>query len=275
MPKYKEHCPKNNEIDLYTGCSFGCVYCIAAVRHSHPAFQTGDIQEIKHKICSLADNGFPFYLSPWTDAYQSLEDETRLAGEVVRMLASKDISFFVVTKGTGVLRDVHNFRQHDNAFIAVSLNTLDSTISERLEPGAPSATARQELVENLLGLGDVRTVVKIDPILPAVTDGSRLDKLLGWLERVQPDAVTVETARLDSATSKGVKDALMAREYSELISHYPKIDAEPCHPRMDYRISLFRDIAQRLSAKGINASFCKASLPMSITPFDCRGGFIT
>lgn len=273
MPKYKERCPKNNEIDLYTGCSFGCVYCIAAARHRRPIAPTCTIQELMPAIDVWADNGFPCYLSPWTDAYQALDEETRLAGAVFRLLAAKNLPFFVVTKGTGVLRDTDYFRQRADAFIAVSLNTLDSEITGRLEPGAPSAKSRQELIERLLAFRDVTTVVKIDPILPGVTDGPRLDELLDWLARVQPDAVTVETARLDLTIAGVLEETLTAREFSTLISHYPALGMEPTHPRMDYRLSLFRGLADRLSAEGIRASFCRASLPLPLTPFDCRGGF--
>lgn len=270
MPKYENVCPKNFELDLYTGCSFGCLYCIAAHRH---APQSAPVDPIELPLNNALDKQFPWYLSPWTDAYQPREAKTGLTRQVIQTLATQRASYFVITKGTLVIRDMDLFADRKNTFIAISLNTLDSRITKRIEPQAPPADERAHAIEKLLASRRIRTVVKIDPILPGITDGRRLDELLAWLCAVKPTAVTVETARLNRTIAARLRPALRPSEWAGLIRHYPPLTQKPRHPHTAYRLGLFHSLARRLAENNIRASFCKATLPCPITNHDCRGGF--
>ncbi len=270
MPKYKNGCPENIELDLYTGCSFGCVYCIAADRHA-PKVAPVENFELMQKD-ALGKNQ-PYYLSPWTDAYPDQEAKTELTRSVLQSLAVANAPYFVITKSTLVTRDIDLFADRKNAFVAISLNTLDSQITKRLEPGAPLATKRARAIEELLATRKVRTVVKIDPILPGITDGESLEELLAWIYAIKPTGVTLETARLNRSIAARLHQVLSPSEYAKLIRHYGPITREPQHPYLAYRLDLFQSVADRLAEKNIRASFCKATLPYPITTHDCRGGF--
>lgn len=267
MPKH-DACPVNAELDLYTGCTLGCVYCIAGARH---ASESRPVEGIEQLIEARA--GAPFYLSPWTDAYQHLEQETGLCRRVLTALAARGLPFFVITKSCLVARDLELFAGRRDAFVAVSLNTLDDEVTRRLEPGASAASERRELLERLNAGHEVRTVVKIDPVIPGVTDGARLERLLDWLCELRPHAVTLETLRLDAELARRVVNELTRAEAQELQSRYPPLDGEPWHPELAYRMRLFTGAAARLEAAGVRACFCRATLPRAITPHDCRGGY--
>lgn len=271
MTKYPGVCPRNNELELYSGCSFGCVYCIAKSRHSVNPEPLSDPGPILAQINHASDS--PFYLSPWTDPYQPLESRAKLAAAALKALSSRRRPFFVITRSTLVRRDLNHFAGNPAAFIAISLNTLDDAITHILEPAAPSASERKALIQELAASGRVRTVVKIDPILPGITDGNKLEELAAWLCRVKPAAVTIETARLTSLLARDLGAALGEKCQGELLKSYPALSDQPLHPFKSYRLPLFRTLAATFTRHGVRASFCKASLPFPITPYDCRGGY--
>lgn len=273
MPKHNGICPRNIEVDLYSGCSFGCVYCIAKSRHSQESAPVNDINVIMEDVAHAGASSFPYYLSPWTDAYQPAEADTLLTRDILRTLAANHVPFFIITKSSLVLRDIEFLMDSEDVFVAVSLNTLDDDILKRLEPNAPGAEERQNVICELLSTGRIKTVVKIDPVIPGITDDGRLDELTSWLCDIKPYAVTIESMRLTEAITEDLQDVLSDSEYNAMMDFYPPMNEEPTHPMLDYRLELFGRIADTFKKNGIRSSFCRASLPYAITQYDCRGGY--
>lgn len=273
MPKYNGKCPENNEIDIYTGCTFGCVYCIAKSRHADASAPVSDVEVIAGAAARADASSDPYYLSPWTDAYQHQEADKLLARGIIEILANNDAPFFIITKGSLILRDIEFFKDRRNAFVAISLNTLDDGILDRFEPNAPGASERKSVITELLSTGRIRTVVKIDPVIPGITDSDSLGKLVSWLCEIKPYAITAETLRLTGTLANDLKAVLGESDFGAMMSHYPALNEEPRHPHMNYRLALFRGLADEFRKNGIRSSFCKASLPEAITPYDCRGGY--
>jgi DNA repair photolyase len=277
MAKYANRCPASTDIDLYKGCPLGCVYCIAQHYHKH-APKSRPVRNVATILAGIdasieADGKVaPCYLSPWTDAYQPLEREARLSRGVLAGLARRGLSFFVITRSLLVERDLDLFVDRD-AFVAISLNTLDDGVTRRLEPGAPGAGDRRALLRRMVSWPGLRTVVKVDPIIPGVTDGASLDRLLSWLAELKPHAVTLETLRISTSMLQRLEPALTRGERRRLQALYlPARGDAPRHPILSYRVEIFRRAAQTLGAAGVRACFCRATLPDPITPYDCRGG---
>jgi DNA repair photolyase len=270
MPKYENKCPVHNELDLYNHCSFDCIYCISQTKDLNINF---NLNEEISKISALKSDSNPFYLSPWTDCYQNEEEQNGYTRKVLLELSSRNIPFFVITKSPLVLRDIDLFKNKDNAFIAISLNSLNDDLTKQLEPGASSATERKNLIEELVQMKDVKTVIKIDPIIPGITDKDELDVLTDWLCRLKPTAVTVETLRISSRILLNMEKHLPTNLIKSMMQHYPELSETPAHPFIDYRLKILKETAAKFEKVGIKASFCKASLPERITEFDCRGGY--
>jgi DNA repair photolyase len=269
LPKYEDACPEIRELDVYTGCPYGCAYCIGRDRHRKPS----RLHESYDGFMRTGSSDVPLYLSPWTDPYPPEEEDLGHTGRLLEHLAATGQPFYVVTKSPLVLRDAGYFRGRDDRFIAVSLNTVDDRITGLLEPDAPSASVRMKLVEDLVALGDVRTVVRVDPVVPTLTDGIALDRTLDWLCRVRPFAAAFETLRLNTGICGNMADVLPQETYQSIVSSYAGIGSEAVHPRMQWRRILFRWAAARLAECGMRACFCRATLPDRITPWDCRGGY--
>lgn len=273
MPKYKNLCPDNIEIDLYSGCEFKCVYCIAKNRHKKTIRPLFDKTELENFVNRNKYLNIPFYISPWTDPYQDLEKKYKLTEKLLKHLYAIQASYFVLTKGTLIKRDINYFIHRDNTFIAISLNTVNNNITSKIEPEAPCAKERMDLIEYLTGIKGLKTVVKIDPIIPGLTDDKELEHLKKWLLRIKPFAVTVETARFTDKLFNNLKEVLTESESNKIINKYPPLGDEPKHPFLSYRLPVFEALAKEFSDNKIRISFCRASLPEKLTKYDCRGGF--
>jgi DNA repair photolyase len=270
MPKYESKCPQHTELDIYNGCSFNCIYCISNAEKKEFGF---NLQQELEKIESIQGPVSPYYLSPWTDAYQDIEGKEEHTKQVIEALSAKNQPFFVITKSTLVKRDKEYFKNKENAFIAISLNTINNEITKVFEPNAPFASERMQLIEELVGDGTIKVVVKIDPIIPGITDKQELDKLLEWLALVRPTAVTAETLRLSQKIVDEFYKYMDNILIDSILQFYPQLNNQPVHPQINYRMKVLSKVAEILKRAGVKTSFCQASLPVKITEFDCRGGY--
>jgi DNA repair photolyase len=269
VPKYRNVCPPVIEKDVYPDCPFGCVYCIA--RTEAPAPETAVTDEAVLEEAAARD--VPVYLSPWSDAYPPAELRSGRTRALLEGLRRRGCAFYVITKSDAILRDAALFADYPRSFVAISLNSADDNISRRLEPRAPGAARRLEVIASLIALKTVKVVVKIDPILPGVTDGACLDRLLTRLIKLRPVAVTAETLRLNRAIKNNLFQSLSTGERDRLDRYYPAAGEKPAHAPLDYRVTLFKSLEKTLAQEGIRTAFCRASLSVPINANDCRGGY--
>ncbi len=269
MPKHTT-CPEHTELDIYNNCPYGCIYCITQTKEFSIEFNLS--KEIE-KIRMLNASSKPYYLSPWTDCYPPEEEKKKYTRQILFELAQNNIPFFVITKSPLVLRDIDYFKNRGNTFIAVSLNTLNNDTAKTFETKAPSATERKKLIEELLKEKSIKTVVKIDPVIPGITDGKELEELIDWLCKIKPFAVTIETLRLSLKIIESMRIHLSEKTISKIIRYYGSIEESPIHPDIDYRMNLFKESDAKFKKADIKASFCRATLPVSINKNDCRGGY--
>jgi DNA repair photolyase len=75
----------------------------------------------------------------------------------------------ILTKSDLVLRDIDLFKQIPNIQICFSLNTLDDTVREKLEPCASSVEKCVSAAKKLHEAG-IRTAVFLSPMFPGITD---------------------------------------------------------------------------------------------------------
>ncbi len=269
MPKYREKCPPLREADLYTGCPFHCVYCIASSRHSEEVRPT----DRERDIFASPVSSVPLYLSPWTDPYPPCEEEHFRTGSLVRHLSETKQPYYVITRSLLVRRDIEVIRDSESAFVAISLNTLDDDITGLLEPDAPGAGERTELIQELVEMEGLRTVVRIDPVIPGITDGERLLKLLYWVLKTKPFAIGLETLRMDESIASRMRNVLPEVMFDRMMQHYLPPGDVPIHPALEWRLDLFRRVAALFEKTDVRACFCRATLPGQITSWDCRGGY--
>jgi hypothetical protein len=136
---------------------------------------------------------------------------TRPALEV---LVERRMPFTLVTKGRTVLRDVDLFVAADDAEVQVSLCSVDDETVARLDPGAPSATARIAIVHRLAEAG-VRVRVQASPWMPGITDVAAIRRII---DRTIPITVTplrVAPQVAGFASGEGLTQAKVNRAFED------------------------------------------------------------
>ena len=171
-------------LNPYRGCEHGCIYCYARPTHSYLNLSPGldfetrlvakvnaaellaaELQRPSH-TCS------PINIGSATDAWQPVEREWRLTRGLLEVLDACRHPFTAVTKSAGVERDIDllaRAAERHQAYVMVSLTTLDGELCRKLEPRAAAPWRRLQTVRRLREAG-VPVGVNVAPIIPFVNE---------------------------------------------------------------------------------------------------------
>jgi len=171
-------------INPYRGCEHGCIYCYARPTHSYLNLSPGlDFETkiiAKRNIAAVLrkELGSRRYvpahvaIGSATDCYQPVERELRLTRSVIELMHETQHPFSLVTKSSGVERDldlIAPMAAQGLAAVFVTITTLDAELARRLEPRAAAPHRRLRLIENLSRHG-VPVGVSLAPQIPFLTD---------------------------------------------------------------------------------------------------------
>ena len=171
-------------LNPYRGCEHGCVYCYARPTHSYLNLSPGlDFETkivAKRNIAELLRRELlaPRYqpdllvVGTVTDAYQPVERELRLTRAVLEVLSAAQHPVGMVTKGSGVERDLDLLAPMGQAGLAaayVTVTTLDAKLARVLEPRAAAPHRRLRTIRTLAEAG-VPTGVSVSPQIPFLND---------------------------------------------------------------------------------------------------------
>jgi DNA repair photolyase len=171
-------------INVYRGCEHGCAYCFARPTHEYLGFSAGldfetkivvkeDAPELLRKeLASPKWKPQPLGMSGVTDCYQPLERKLQLTRRCLEVLAEFRNPVCIITKNYLVTRDVAILAQlakHDAVVVNVSITTLDSSLTPKLEPRASLPKARLEAIRVLSEAG-VPVGVLAAPMIPGLND---------------------------------------------------------------------------------------------------------
>ena len=174
----------DRSINPYRGCEHGCIYCYARPTHSYLNLSPGlDFETrliAKRNIGQVlrAELSRPSYqpalvsVGSATDAYQPIERELRLTRAVLEVLHETSHPFTLVTKSSGVERDIDliaPMSQRGLATVFITLTTLDADLTRRLEPRAAAPHRRLRTIRTLSEQG-IAVGVSLAPQIPFLTE---------------------------------------------------------------------------------------------------------
>jgi DNA repair photolyase len=169
-------------INPYRGCEHGCSYCYARPTHSYLNLSPGldfetkiiakrNIAEVLRRelgarryVPSLLNIGSA------TDCYQPVERELRLTRAVIEVMQDTRHPFSLITKGSGVERDldlIAPMAAQGLAAVYVTLTTLDAKLARRMEPRAAAPYRRLRTIQALANAG-VPVGVSVAPQIPFI-----------------------------------------------------------------------------------------------------------
>ena len=171
-------------LNPYRGCEHGCVYCYARPTHSYLSLSPGldfETQLIaKRGIAEVLSRELqrPSYapsmlaLGTVTDAYQPIERELRLTRSVIDVLSRARHPLGIVTKGSGVERDIDllaPMAEQGLATVYVTITTLDPKLARILEPRAAAPHRRLRTLRTLAEAG-IPVGVSVSPQIPFLNE---------------------------------------------------------------------------------------------------------
>lgn len=176
-----------NGMNLYRGCTHGCIYCDSrsacyqmehdfedvAVKRNGPALLEEALRR-KRRRCMLGTGSM-------SDPYQPLEETARLTRRCLELADQYGYGFTLITKSDKVLRDLEllkRINERTKCVVQMTLTTFDETLCRILEPGVCTTKRRAEVLKILRDNG-IPTVVWLSPILPFLNDTE--ENLMGIL----------------------------------------------------------------------------------------------
>jgi DNA repair photolyase len=174
----------NYALNPYRGCEHGCIYCFARPTHSYLNLSPGldfetkiiakpNLPELLAKEISARSHVVePIVFGSATDAYQPVERELRITRRAVELMARSRHPIAIVTKGSGVERDLDllaPMAQQNLVAVYVSITSLDGTLARKLEPRAAAPHRRLRVIRTLAEAG-VPVGVSVAPQIPFITE---------------------------------------------------------------------------------------------------------
>ncbi len=218
-------------INPYRGCEHGCVYCFARPTHGYMGLSAGLDFESKlfakpdaAKLLEreLAKEGYQaktIAIGTNTDPYQPVEKQYRIMREILEVLEAHDHPVGIVTKSALVTRDIDilsRMAEKGLAKVALSITTLDRTLSRTMEPRAATPTRRLEAMK-ALGEAGIPTSVMVAPVIPGLND-HEVERILDSAHSVGAREAGYIILRLPLEVSPIFKDWLL-RHYPDRYRH--------------------------------------------------------
>lgn len=181
-------------MNIYRGCSHGCIYCDARSTCYQMKHDFEDI-EVKINAPELLEDALRRKRSrtmigtgAMSDPYMHCEEKLGLTRKCLEIIYRYGFVIVLHTKSDRVLRDIdllEKINSKTKCVVQFTLTTFDESLCKLIEPNVCTTKARFSALEALRDRG-IPTVVWISPILPFINDTEEnLRGLLDYCFRAQ------------------------------------------------------------------------------------------
>lgn len=166
-----------NSMNLYRGCSHGCIYCDSRSDVYNMNHKFEDI-EVKQNALELLKKELirrkPAMIGTgaMTDPYVPLEGSLEYLRKSLELIYRYGFGFTCITKSDLILRDLDlicKINEKSKAVVQITLTTASDDLCRIVEPNVCPASRRVEVLDKLKEKG-IPTVVWLCPILPYIND---------------------------------------------------------------------------------------------------------
>ena len=186
---YKTILSPHNGMNLYRGCTHGCIYCdsrSACYQMKHD-FEDIEVKRDAARILEgqLARKRKPCMIATGSmcDPYIHLEEKLTVTRQCLAVIARHGFGLTILTKSARILRDLDLLKainEKTKCVVQITLTTFDETLCRIIEPNVSTTAERFAVLETLRENG-IPTVVWLSPILPFINDTEEnLRGLLGY-----------------------------------------------------------------------------------------------
>jgi DNA repair photolyase len=213
-----------NGMDIYRGCTHGCIYCDSRsacykmdhdfedieVKINAPALLEDALRRRK-KRCMIGTGSM-------CDPYMPPETELNLTRQCSQIIEHYGFGLTVITKSDAVLRDLDllkSINEKSKCVVQMTLTTHDEATCRIIEPHVATSVKRYETLLKLKEAG-IPTVVWLCPILPFLNDTPR--NITGLIEYCADAGVK---GVLNFGMGLTLREGNRAYFYEKLDAHFP------------------------------------------------------
>ena len=167
-----------NGMNLYRGCTHGCIYCDSrskCYRMEH-AFEDVAVKQNAPELLDAALRRRSRYCMIGTgsmsDPYLPLEKEFQLTRRCLEIIDRRGFGVTLLTKSPDILRDIdllYSIHAKARCVVQMTLTTADDTLCRIVEPKVAPTSARAAALRTFRDAG-IPTVVWLCPLLPLIND---------------------------------------------------------------------------------------------------------
>lgn len=167
----------NDNFNLTTGCTHGCIYCDSR----STCYQNGLFDQIKLKADAipimdkeLSKRRKKAILSTgaMNDPYISMPESLDLTRSALRTIYKHGFGVSILTKSVNILRDlelIKDINRRYKAIVQMTVTTYDDEVAKKIEPNVSLPSERFACLKKFSKAG-VKTGLWMTPLLPFITD---------------------------------------------------------------------------------------------------------
>lgn len=185
--KVKGILSSKNGMNLFRGCTHGCIYCDSRSKCYQINHKFEDIEVKENGIILLEESlkrkrkKCMIGLGSMTDPYIREELQLNYTRKALELINRYGFGVTLITKSANVLRDLDLLKEINSktkCVIQMTLTTYDEELCKKIEPNVSTTKERVEVLKILRDEG-IPTVVWLTPILPFINDTK--ENILGIL----------------------------------------------------------------------------------------------
>ena len=168
----------NKGMNLYRGCSHGCIYCDSRSKCYN---MNHDFEDIEVKINApilleqtliKSKQKYMIGTGSMGDPYCHIESELKIMHKCLEIIEKYGYGVSIQTKSTRLLDDLEilkKINEKSKVIVQVTLTTFDDELCKKIEPNVEVTSKRVEMLR-VLRDNNIKTIVWLCPILPFIND---------------------------------------------------------------------------------------------------------
>lgn len=237
-----------NGMNIYRGCTHGCIYCDSrskCYQFTHP-FEDIEVKQnapilleeklrSKRKKCMIGTGAM-------CDPYMHCEEELKLTRRCLELIDEYGFGAAIQTKSDRILRDldlIKSINQKAKCVVQMTLTTYDDELCKIIEPNVCVTSRRYEVLQILKEEG-IPTVVWFTPILPFINDTrENVEGILDYCVKASVKGILI--FNMGVTLREGDREYF----YAALDKHFPGLRAK-YHRKYGYAYEIVSDYNEEL-----------------------------
>jgi len=165
-------------MNIYRGCTHGCIYCDSRSRCYNITHDFEDV-EIKENALELLEdtlrrkrNKSMIFTGSMSDPYLPIEKDLKLTRGALELVYKYGFGITLLTKSDLILRDldlIKKINEKTKCVVQMTLTASTDSISKLIEPNVTPVSKRIEALRTF-SENNIPTIVWLGPILPFILD---------------------------------------------------------------------------------------------------------